>query len=218
MNTRSLDELQILVTDHSGIISDDRRPVWQANIRMLKMRNRPSLTFEEWQGVSASSAFTLLRKMGVEEDEPAVQAEYTEIYREVRATGTHPVCYGDAVIYFARRKAEGRSNIILSSHPLSELRRELEEYRLDRLFDDVIGDVADKGVALKKLLGFRAPRTMSYVGDMTHDVHAAQRAGITSIGVASGYHSRETLEAANPDVLVDSLTELNTLFCTRVGA
>jgi len=211
MKTYDLMEKQILYTDYSGVIADDRPVVAEANSRMLVRRGLRPITFDEWQRSAASSAFTFIQRWGfLDEDEPKVQAEYARTYQEVYAEGKFsPRLLPGADLYFRTRIAEGRTNIIVSSHPASALARELESYGIAWMFADIVGDVGNKGTMLQKLLNCRAPRTVCYAGDMVPDIRAAQFAGITSIGVATGYHDRATLQEARPDILVDSLEELN---------
>src|ERR671937_197146 len=53
------------------------------------------------------------------------------------------------------------------------------------------------------------PDEAAYVGDSPFDVEAARRAGVHSVAVTwGGIHSRETLENARADTLVDSPEEL----------
>lgn len=53
-----------------------------------------------------------------------------------------------------------------------------------------------------------APEETLFIGDTTYDVHAGTAAGITTIGVTTGTHSREVLEEAGAHQVVDSLEEL----------
>jgi phosphoglycolate phosphatase len=51
------------------------------------------------------------------------------------------------------------------------------------------------------------------VGDGDTDVEAGRRAGIITCGVTYGLGSKEGLVAAQPDILIDDLTELSHYFC-----
>jgi phosphoglycolate phosphatase len=48
------------------------------------------------------------------------------------------------------------------------------------------------------------------IGDSMHDIHMGHNAGAISIGVTSGGHSREELEAA--EIVLDDISELPQLF------
>jgi phosphoglycolate phosphatase len=51
------------------------------------------------------------------------------------------------------------------------------------------------------------------VGDGDTDVEAGRRAGIVTCGVTYGLGSKEALVAAQPDILIDDITELSHYFC-----
>ena len=87
---------------------------------------------------------------------------------------------------------------------------------LAHLFDAVVAsdDVArnkphpDGILRALELLGAE-PGEAAYVGDAPFDVEAAKRAGVFSIAVLWGeIHTRETLEAAGPDLVVSVAGEL----------
>jgi len=56
-----------------------------------------------------------------------------------------------------------------------------------------------------------APSDTVMVGDTTHDLEMAQRAGVRAIGVAHGAHARDKLAEVEPVAVVESLEELEDL-------
>ena len=65
------------------------------------------------------------------------------------------------------------------------------------------------------LLGV-APSETVFVGDMHFDVVAGQAAGVTTVAVATGYQSRQDLEALAPDAVFDSLLEARDFVLARL--
>ncbi len=47
-----------------------------------------------------------------------------------------------------------------------------------------------------------------YIGDTAGDVREAKQAGVKAVAVTWGWHSRETLEAAGPDFIVQEPEDL----------
>lgn len=62
---------------------------------------------------------------------------------------------------------------------------------------------------------FIDPTNAVMVGDATTDIEMGKRFGITTIAVTWGAHTREALEAARPDFIVDSAVQLEDL-CGRL--
>ncbi len=56
-----------------------------------------------------------------------------------------------------------------------------------------------------------APEETAFIGDMQHDIRAAHCAGITGIGVLTGYNNAEQLAEAEPDLTVPHLAALRSL-------
>lgn len=53
------------------------------------------------------------------------------------------------------------------------------------------------------------------IGDTNFDLEMAQRAGIDSVGVTFGVHSKDILEQYNPVAIVDSIPELHKLLLSK---
>jgi phosphonatase-like hydrolase len=57
--------------------------------------------------------------------------------------------------------------------------------------------------------GIQDPRQVAKVGDSIIDIEEGKNAGCSlSVGITTGAHSREQLESANPDYIIDNLLEL----------
>lgn len=96
-------------------------------------------------------------------------------------------------------------------------RAKLEPFRLNRFFPagGFGSDAADRGkvaeIACRRLsdltgIAFDA-RQVTVVGDTEHDVNCARANGFRAVAVDSGWVSRESLERARPDVLLDNLSD-----------
>ena len=59
------------------------------------------------------------------------------------------------------------------------------------------------------------PEDFLMIGDMPSDLEAGKEAGFWTIGIASGISKKEVLADWGPDILVDSIKELNNLIETR---
>jgi phosphoglycolate phosphatase-like HAD superfamily hydrolase len=100
---------------------------------------------------------------------------------------------------------------IVSTHPRSNLVKELEEYGIIDLFDEISGDPMQKTERLQLICKrFQIPVKESFfVEDSIYGLKSGHQAGVNCFGITTGYHSRERLEAEGTAVtVVDSLTEL----------
>jgi HAD superfamily hydrolase (TIGR01549 family) len=66
---------------------------------------------------------------------------------------------------------------------------------------------------IEKALGLlnAAPESCCFVGDAPEDIEMGKRAGVFTIGVVSEYITRSRIEAAAPDLLLESIDELQSM-------
>jgi len=122
----------------------------------------------------------------------------------------------------ATLKAEGRRLVICTSKLESFARSVLDHFELRSLVDEVYGAelggrLDDKGVLIADILlkeKFSVAETVM-IGDRLHDIHAARRHGVVSIGVLWGYGGKDelveagaTLLCASPHQLVECVRQL----------
>ncbi len=202
--------IELLIFDWSGTISDDRKPVHYANNKMLTDYGKHAISFEEWLSNTAGNAVQFMAKFGIEEDGKTLQELYVKYYNEAIAEGICPTVYSDADDVLRFFKGRNKSLAVLSSHMENNLRGEAEKYKLTDLFELLKGDVFGKPAGIVEIYRHfkKNPSDTAYIGDTTHDIEAAKKAGVVSIGVCTGYHTKKKLSTAKPDILVNYLTKL----------
>ena len=87
----------------------------------------------------------------------------------------------------ARQK--GLRLFVLSSMNEEALLRQAKSFDLGQYFEAIYGGVLDKRGKMAEVIARHSltPSETAYVGDMVHDVHAAEVGGVTSVAVLSGY-------------------------------
>ena len=118
-----------------------------------------------------------------------------------------------------RLREMGKVLVVATSKPEEFARRILERFDLAQYFTHICGATMDesrtsKGAVIAYALetaGVADPARVLMVGDRKHDIKGAAQNGIQSLGVLFGYGSREELEAAGADYIVDSVPALEEL-------
>jgi phosphoglycolate phosphatase len=91
----------------------------------------------------------------------------------------------------------------------------LVRFGFDSYFQDIFGSdfrFSKKEKIDYALAKYRIARERAfYIGDTAGDILEARAAGVRSVAVTWGWHSRERLAAVNPDYLVDTPEGLLTL-------
>jgi HAD superfamily hydrolase (TIGR01662 family) len=108
---------------------------------------------------------------------------------------------------------------VVSSGSENRVCREIERSALSSVFQVVICNehIVNKkphpeglDLALQRLASARSESC--YVGDAPEDIQMGKQANVLTIGVRSAYPSSARLLSANPDLYLESLVELSTLF------
>jgi phosphoglycolate phosphatase len=113
---------------------------------------------------------------------------------------------------------------IITSGETKIVAQTLEKYRLSPVIKDVYSDrfslFSGKEVTIEKFLEIHqlSPDEVVYVGDDTDDVSACRKTGVKIISVTWGYNTRDFLEQAEPDYLVDSFDDLELTIDSLVNA
>ncbi len=206
-------KIDTIIFDWSGVISDDRKPVYEANMSLLKHFGKPTVNFEEWLPKTTMTPIEFLANHGVHGDSEELFGLFKKYLDAAIESGIVPIVYGDAKDTFSYIKNKGVTLAILSSHPSENLAEEAEKYGLKSFLDFVKGSSKNKVDGLKfvcQKMG-KIPEKALYVGDTIYDIQAAKGAHLLSAGISTGYHTKDRLLKEKPDFLFNSLSEIKTV-------
>jgi phosphoglycolate phosphatase len=117
-----------------------------------------------------------------------------------------------------RLKERGYRQSVATNKTSSEAKRILALLGVDDVFDLVVGflDVPNAKPAPDMILytlerlGVEKEHAV-FVDDTAFGLKAGVEAGVKTVGILTGYHSREQLMEVQPDIIVDSMHELKQL-------
>jgi Predicted phosphatases len=144
----------------------------------------------------------------------------TEKYRErYRATGIFENSVYDGILPMLRAlHAQGRTLAVATGKPTLFTNRILEHFGLAEYFSAVLGTEfdgrhSDKAEVIEELLAQFGvqPELRSrvlMVGDRNHDILAAKRSGVSSLGVRFGFAEPGELEEAGSDFICATVADL----------
>ena len=101
---------------------------------------------------------------------------------------------------------------VVSSNGYRTIRTMLDRFGFAPYFREILG--ADFRISKKEKIAYALEKygipgeRAFYIGDTAGDIGEARAAGVRSVAVTWGWHSRERLAAAGPDFLVDTPGEL----------
>jgi phosphoglycolate phosphatase len=121
-------------------------------------------------------------------------------------------------------KTRGFSLGIATNKSRSQLNNTLTQYKINHLFSEtrcpedgfakpnpwMLQDIMDKLLI--------DPKDVLMIGDTIYDMQFAQNAGVDSLAVTYGSHTREKLLPYNPVAYIDDITKLKNLFASPQNA
>ena len=203
-----------IIFDWSGVISDDRLPVYESNMRLLEKYDKSRISFTQWLPITKFSVVEFLESFGILGNNKGILEDYRNTLNAVRKEGIHPQVYSDAKLSLKKLVKKGIRLAVVSSHPEKNLKEEAKEYGLVDFFEKFLGGSRDKTLGILDILKTWnvSSKETGFIGDTIYDIQAAKKANVFSIGITTGYHIKSRLLKEKPDLIVKSLKDLLTFF------
>lgn len=210
-------ETKVIIFDFDGTLCDTRSNIiiaFRATMEHLGLEMRDEETCGATIGLTLRDGF---KSMYPEFDDAKIDycvETYRQIFAERRKELMPDLFPGVKETLEALRKREYRMTIA-TSRLTDSLMLFMRHHGIDHYFEYAVGSDSvthhkpHPEPALKTLRELNiAPSEAIMVGDMPVDIAMAHNAGIRAIGVDYGNATREELEAAEADWIVDSITKI----------
>lgn len=201
---------KLLLFDFDGVIFDSFAVVSQSIIDTAKEFKLPITLREEVQDLYADNFFKKLKSLGLSEKEID---EFLKRQRQLRDENLSKIALCKEIEPFLQKAGKENTMCIVSSGRAVNIEKVLKLYGIEKLFQTVRGQESgmSKVHKIKDLLRETSadPKQTYFIGDTTGDIAEGNEAGVVSVGVTWGYHTREMLAAQKPDCLVDTVEDLD---------
>lgn len=210
-------ETKVIIFDFDGTLCDTRSNIiiaFRATMKHLGLEMRDEETCGATIGLTLRDGF---KSMYPEFDDAKIDYcvdTYRQIFAERRKELMPDLFPGVKETLEALRK-RGYRMTIATSRLTDSLMLFMRHHGIDHYFEYAVGSDSvthhkpHPEPALKTLRELNiAPSEAIMVGDMPVDIAMAHNAGIRAIGVDYGNATREELEAAEADWIVDSITKI----------
>ena len=210
-------ETKVIIFDFDGTLCDTRSNIiiaFRATMKHLGLEMRDEDTCGATIGLTLRDGF---KSMYPEFDDAKIDycvETYRQIFAERRKELMPDLFPGVKETLEALRK-RGYRMTIATSRLTDSLMLFMRHHGIDHYFEYAVGSDSvtqhkpHPEPALKTLRELNiAPSEAIMVGDMPVDIAMAHNAGIRAIGVDYGNATREELEAAEADWIVDSITKI----------
>lgn len=135
-----------------------------------------------------------------------------ELYKELIHSDECPKSKSFPGITNLIKELKSRNHLlfVVSSDFPETINKEMEEYDLLGVFDEVITDVHDKLEGVNKIIKDKNLDldNIFFIGDSNHEIEVSKKVNIKSIAVTWGFTSEDKLKSNNPDFIVHNIQEL----------
>jgi phosphoglycolate phosphatase len=199
---------KLFLFDFDGVLADSLDLYAEAVARCLERIGTPIVkTREDYLALFEGNFYESMAARGV--DLAAFAQAAMEIMPGIDYDAMRPF---DGLIPVLYALQKDHLLAVISSNGSRTIHRMLERFGFDPYFKEILGSdfLFSKKEKIDHALakyGIPLERTF-YIGDTTGDIVEARAAGIRTVAVTWGWHSRERLAAAHPDFLVDRPEDL----------
>lgn len=210
-------ETKVIIFDFDGTLCDTRSNIivaFRATMERLGLEMRDEATCGATIGLTLRDGF---KSMYPDFDDAKIDYcvdTYRQIFAE-RRKELMPELFPGVKATLEELLRRGHRMTIASSRLTDSLMLFMRHHGIDHYFEYAVGSDSvthhkpHPEPALKTLRELNiAPSEAIMVGDMPVDIAMAHNAGIRAIGVDYGNATREELEAAEADWIVDSITKI----------
>ena len=202
-----------LIFDWSGTLCDDMALTIEATNYVLKQYNRAPL-----DRCAFRNEFQLPYPDYYAVKIPEAKLEDLENYYRYAfdhsTTGVTLIPHAKEFVQFCR--ARGIRCFILTSMDPKAFSEQATQLGMYDYFEHIHSGIHNKEHYIATLMQQHGldPQQTAFIGDMQHDIRAAHCAGITGIGVLTGYNNPTQLAEAAPELTVPDLSALRKLMAT----
>ncbi len=200
--------MNILLFDYDGTIADSSR-LAIALIQFIheKYGTPDCTTTNEMRSFYANNFFDYLLTHGLKKERMPELLKDLDTFLAPRYN--EAPCYNDMPAILRKLAKKYLLYVITSGHT-AVIQSHLKKEKINTLFKDILG--ADKGVHKTDKIAMvkkQHPNAQFfYIGDTTGDIREGKKAGVKTIAVTWGCHTKEMLQKEKPDKLVNTPQEL----------
>ena len=200
--------MKLFLFDFDGVLVDSLDIYEKTVIDCLKKINKPlTRGREEFLELFEGNFYESLVQKGIDLNE--FMKASVDILAQVDLKDIKPIA---AVVPVVEELHKNHCLIVVSSNESSSIKEALKLFQYNGYFREILGSdfmLSKKEKILYAIEKYHvAPQDIYYIGDTTGDIKEGKQAGVKTVGVTWGWHSKEKMAAAKPDYLFDTPQEL----------
>jgi phosphoglycolate phosphatase len=196
-----------IIFDWSGTLVDDLPAVFKASNFVLAQAGQPEMSLEQFRAEFSLPFTKFYDRHTPHIPMPQLEDWFHSEFKRAQ-TSVRELPHARDFLEFCRAKKI--RTFLLSTIHADHFAAQNRVIGFDVFIDKPYTDVWDKRKKIHDLLAENnlRPEETLFVGDMEHDIETARHGGVHSCAVLTGYNTPGQLRAAQPDLIVEHLSEL----------
>jgi len=200
--------MKLLLFDFDGVMVDSLDVYEKTVTDCLQQIGQPlTRGREEFLELFEGNFYESIAQKGIDMDK--FTAASVDILSKVDYAAMKPF---DAIRPVLRELAKNHPMVVISSNDTPTIAEALRLYDFEGIFQDILGSdfmLSKKDKILYVVKKYHVTSgDIYYIGDTTGDMKEGRQAGIKTVGVTWGWHSKEQMAASRPDYLFDRPEDL----------
>lgn len=192
----NLENKKIVLFDFDGVLIDTLGILFFINQEINQ-----DLSIEEYKSFFKGNIYDATRKDGTfKKNHPDFDSLYKLKTREMMVP--------DPLKFIIKELSNLYTLIIVSSTHSELIKNILEREKISEYFTEILGADVDRNKVIKINSVLTKYSVLSkdvvFITDTVGDIKEAEKCGVRSIAVTWGFHDKETLEKANPAIIIDN--------------
>ncbi|HDQ03477.1 MAG TPA: HAD family hydrolase [Deltaproteobacteria bacterium] len=193
--------MKLFLFDFDGVLVDSL-DIYEKTVTECLIKINQPLTRgrEEFLELFEGNFYESLVQKGV--DLEAFMKASIDILARVKIKDIKPI---EGVVPIVEELHKNHCLIVISSNETASIREALELFKYDGYFKEILGSdfmLSKKDKILYAIKKYQlSPDDIYYIGDTTGDIKEGKQAGVKTVGITWGWHSKEKMVSAKPDYL-----------------
>ena len=199
-----------IIFDWSGTLVDDLPAVLKASNFVLAQSGKPEMSLEEFRAEFSLPFTTFYDRHTPHVPMPQLEEWFHASFKSAQDS-VRELPHAREFLEFCR--ARKLRTFLLSTVHGDYFAAQCRVTGFDAFLDKPYTGVWDKRKKIHDILAENhlKPDETLFIGDMEHDIETAKHGGVHSCAVLTGYNTLKQLRAAQPDLIVEHLSELRGL-------
>lgn len=204
---------RVALLDWDGTFCDSRKSIHDINVVMAEFYGVEMPSYEDWLKASHPGVEQCMRAIGVTDEREEINGFFNHLLKKQREKGFQNPLYPGAEELLKHLQSLNIPAVVISRHLHDHLEADIEAHGLSQYFYTVIGEPPDANLEKTVVMRYVCDeltvpyKSAFYLGDTSHDMRLAKKAGVCALAVSHGYDPASELLKENPAHIFDSLPD-----------